>query len=287
MGAGRSGSTVFGVTLGNCPRVVYAGELDAWLVRAGEPLVQDAERQGFWRSVRERVPAEAAELFGRESEQAIERSLSLFRVRKWPARRRLRGRYRSVAEALYRAVAVTADATHVVDTSHYPLRARELQAIEGIDLHLVYLVRDPQGVVRSFNRSDVVQYKKATLTTNVYLWLTNLLALGVFWRHPRGRRLFVRYEDFIADPEGMLGILTQRLEIAAPPPDLSALKTGIAFVGNRLIRSGVIALERDPGPPVRDSRLTSVLQLPWAAVFARLGPRVKPTTLAGRRPCAS
>jgi hypothetical protein len=275
MGAGRSGSTILGVTLGNCPGVLYAGELDAWLVRTGEPLVSDERHTRFWRALRERVPAEAALLFGRESERAIERSLSLFRLHKWPARRRLRARYRRVAEGLYRAVAATAEATHVVDSSHYPMRARELQAIAGIDLHLVYLARDPQRVVGSFGRRDVAQYNKSTLTTNVYLWLTNLLAIAVFLRQPRERRVFVRYEDFVADPAGVLTALRERLRIPAPPPDLGALQTGVAFVGNRLIRSPVIALAReDPGRlAARRSLLTSFLQAPWSAILARLRPR--------------
>lgn len=285
MGAGRSGSTILGVTLGNCPGVLYAGELDAWLARSGVPLLEDQERMRFWGQVCERVNGEARGLFGRESQRALERSLSLFRVHKWPARRRLRAPYRRVAEQLYRAVALTAGVTHVVDSSHYPLRARELRGLAGIDLFLVYLARDPQSVVDSFNRHDVVQYNKSTLTTNVYLWLTNLLAVAVFCRHPRARRLYVRYEDFIADPEGMLSTLTERLEISAPPGDLSSLRTGVAFLGNRLIRSEVIALERHSRPP-RRSLLTSAMQLPWTAVLSRLRPRARAPVPRARK-CAS
>ena len=44
MGAGRSGSTILGVSLGNCADLVYAGELDKWLAvpfGAGLALVLD------------------------------------------------------------------------------------------------------------------------------------------------------------------------------------------------------------------------------------------------------
>ncbi|HEX4467726.1 MAG TPA: hypothetical protein VH025_11110, partial [Solirubrobacteraceae bacterium] len=37
MGAGRSGSTILGVMLGNCEGIFYAGELDKWLPREGRP----------------------------------------------------------------------------------------------------------------------------------------------------------------------------------------------------------------------------------------------------------
>src|SRR5271155_2964451 len=66
MGAGRSGSTTLGITLGNCAGVFYAGELDNWLVRSGVPQVEDAERARFWSSVHEHLddPGVASELFG-------------------------------------------------------------------------------------------------------------------------------------------------------------------------------------------------------------------------------
>ena len=37
IGAHRSGSTVLGVTLGNCADMFFAGELHSWLSRGGVP----------------------------------------------------------------------------------------------------------------------------------------------------------------------------------------------------------------------------------------------------------
>ncbi len=273
MGAGRSGSTILGVTLGNCEGVFYAGELDAWLPRHGEPPPENPERERFWATIREQVPG-AAELFGRESERAIERSLAPLRVHKWATRRRLRAPYRRVSEGLYRALWRTTGAQLLVDTSHYPMRAHELQAIAGVDLYLVYLVRDPQSVVASFNRRDVAQYNKSTLTTNVYLWLTNLLCVIVFARHPRERRVFVRHEDFIADPEGVVRRILEPTGVDTPAPDMSSLRPGIPLQGNRLIKSEVISLEKQTAPAGRRSLLTAVLQLPWEVVLSRLRPAV-------------
>jgi hypothetical protein len=285
MGAGRSGSTILGVTLGNCPGVFYAGELDAWLARSGEPLLSDPERDAFWDDVRANVP-DAAPLYGIEPQRAIERSMALVRVHKWPARRRMRPAYRRVAQELYLAIASRAGEQVIVDSSHYPLRARELQALDGIDLHLLYLMRDPQSVVASFENREVAQYSKSVLTTNVYLWLTNLIATLVFLRHPRERRLVVRYEDFVADPPT---VLRQILEPGAGgrpvaiAPDLGALRTGIAFQGNRVLQSPQVGLRASPEGPRRRSRLTSALQLPWKIALARLQPR---TSAPGEVPVA-
>jgi hypothetical protein len=271
MGAGRSGSTIVGVTLGNCEDVFYAGELDAWLSRSGEPQLDDPQRTRFWNRVREQVTGASA-LFGWEAQRAIERSVSLFRVNKWRTRRRLRRPYRRVNEQLYQAVTRVAGTPFVVDTSHYPLRARELQSLGGIDLFLLYLVRDPQSVVASFSRKDVAQYSKSTFTTNVYLWLTNLLSVWVFLRHDRRRRVFVRYEEFLAQPEDVVRAILERACVVTGQPDLTRLETGVAFQGNRVIRTETVALDRQQAAPGRRSLLTSIAQLPWSMVHARLRP---------------
>jgi len=283
MGAGRSGSTTLGITLGNCEGVFYAGELDNWLVRSGVPQVEDSERARFWSQVREELedPGRASELFGNQAQHAIERSLSLLRVHRWRTRSRLRRRYRAVAEDLYRALTRASGATHIVDTSHYPLRAAELQGIGGIDLFLVFLVRDPQGVVASFNRHDVGEYTKSTLHTNVYLWVTQLLSLWVFMRHPRARRLFVAYEDFVGDPGTIVSqILAGSGAGAATLPDFTSLDIGFPLQGNRVSRAQTLSLKRSTDPVRRVSSVTVLLQAPLSALLARLRPSAAPS--AGR-----
>ncbi len=281
MGAGRSGSTILGVALGNCAGVFYAGELDKWLPRSGTPKLEGAEREEFWREVREQVP-EAKSLFGFEAHRHLERSSALWRHGRRGVRQRLRDRYLRVAAHLYRAIAHTAGASYVVDTSHYPLRALELQALDDIDLYLLFLVRDPRDVVASFAREDVPEPTFNELTTNAYLWLTHVIAALVFLRHPRQRRLLVRHEDLLADPEGVLGAILQQFGSSAPPPDLEHLKTGFPLVGNRLIGSDVVALQRRARSAPRSAPLTTLLQLPWMTFCSRLRPvaRASQSTLS-------
>jgi hypothetical protein len=285
MGAGRSGSTILGVTLGNCDGVFHAGELDKWLLKRGRPQLDGEDRERFWSDVRELVPS-AEELFGGEAHRYLERSSALFRGRRLATRRRLRERYRRVNEELYRAIAQTAGVAHVVDTGHYPLRARELQHVAGIDLHLIFLVRDPHSVVASLGRKDVPERSFNELTTNAYLWLTYLVSLFVFLRQPRARRMFLRHEDFVADPAGIVRCILERSGCAADVPDLSALRTGFPLQGNRLIRSDVVALNPRASAPPERSLATTLLQLPWTLVFGALRPRA--TAIAPRgRPMAA
>ena len=288
MGAGRSGSTILGVALGNCDGVFFAGELDKWLARRGVPRRKDAARARFWEAVLARMDG-AEDLFGHDAQRCLERSSALFRIRDWPTRRWLRERYRPVSRDLYEAIADVAGTRSIVDTSHYPLRARELQGVDGIELHLVLLVRDPRSVVASFARRDVDERGFGTLTTNAYLWLTYLLSLVVFLRHRRDRRLFVRYEQLVEDPHAVLEQILALIDCSATVPDLTALRTGVPFHGNRLLGTSEIAMSGRAGPAEgrsRRARVTAALQLPLALVFARLRPAVSTLSPAGqaRRP---
>lgn len=270
MGAGRSGSTILGVALGNCENVFFAGELNQWLARSGIPPLGDPERERFWAGVRGDMAVEP-ELFGGAT-SCLERSSALFHLGKWRARRLLRARYRRVAEDLYRTITCAAGVTHIVDTSHYPLRAREVQALDGIETYLLFLVRDPQGTVASLGRDDVPERRFGVWAANAYLWLTYLLSVRVFLAHPRARRLLVRHEDFLADPEAVLRAILQQAGSSALPPDLQTLRSGVPFHGNRLIKLEKMAVEPHASTPADRSRVTALLQLPWAAVLALLRP---------------
>lgn len=276
MGTGRCGSTILGVTLGNCENVVFAGELEKWLPTSGTPVLGGAERTRFWNEVRAEVKA-PADAFGSEARDTLERDRAAFRVHKWPRRAVLRRRYRPVTADLYRAIARVANVTHIVDTSHLPLRARELRGIDGIDVYLLLLVRDPQSVLASLtsgiNDRDVARRRLRALAANADLCLTHLLSMFVFLGHRPDRRLFVHYEDFVSDPEGVLRQVLDLADSRAPIPDLTSLKTGSPICGNRLLRSDVVSLKRGaPAPPARRSLMTAAAQTPMAALLSRLRP---------------
>ncbi len=278
MGAGRSGSTTLGITLGNCEGLFFAGELDNWLPRSGRPQVEDAERVAFWDDVRDRLvaPERAKALFGTESQRLLERSIALLRPGRRRARRRLRGPYREVAADVYGAVAAASGSDGLIDTSHYPLRARELQRADGVDLFLLFLVRSPRSVVASFGRRDVSEFRKSPLHANLYLWTTHALALLVFLRHPRDRRLLIRYEDFIADPEAVVGAILRASGFAdSPLPDFSELRVGLPLQGNRVTREQVISLRTGTDPMSGRGRLTALLQAPMMVLLSRLRPAAR------------
>ena len=84
-----------------------------------------------------------------------------------------------------------------------------------------------------------------------------------------------RHEDFLADPAGVVGQILARCGAPADAPDMGALRTGVPFHGNRLIKAEEVALRPRRESQTRRSLLTSVLQLPWRPVLARLGPAIE------------
>src|SRR5690242_12952843 len=128
MGSVRSGSTILGVALGNCDGIFYAGELDQWLRHCGEPVYRSPGAAGLWRDVHERLDAHDG-LCGDECFHCFEHSSAILRPGRRLRARRLRDRYCAFNRELYRALAEATGAETIVDTAHYPLRARELRRL--------------------------------------------------------------------------------------------------------------------------------------------------------------
>jgi hypothetical protein len=274
MGAGRSGSTILGVTLGNCEDVFFAGELDKWVPRNGIPKLEDVERRKFWAGVRTRI-SEPEALSGLQVRRQLERSSALLRVRGRSARRRLREPYARFMNELFVAVARTAGASCVVDTSHYPLRARRLQSLDGIDLYLLFLVRHPPDVIASFARRDVVERRFSPNTTRAYLLLTYLLSTWVFRKQRPERRLLLFYEDFLEDPDGILREILDWVGSSAAIPDFTALHTGLPLHGNRLIDGQVVSLARRRAPREEARARGRLFGAFVVAALGRLRPRAQ------------
>jgi hypothetical protein len=278
MGSGRCGSTILGVTLGNCEDMFFVGELDRWLPTNGTPVLGGIERTRFWNKVRAEVEVEP-NVLGHGARDSLERGMGPLRVHRWPGRRRLRRRYRATTEEIYRAIARIAGVTHIVESSHFPLRARELKGIEGIDVYLLFLVRHPQSVLASFtrtvSRNDLAGRNRRILRTNADLWLTHLQSIFVFLRQPADRRLFMHYEDFTADPQSVLRQILEMSGSTAAIPDLTRLETGLPMGGNRLLRSEVVSLKPETPKPAKVEHLTALLQMPLTAMMSRLRPVAK------------
>jgi hypothetical protein len=260
-GMPRSGSTLLDLMLGQLPGHCDVGELfymwQAGPVRnqvcaCGRPFADCP----FWTAV-----GEAA--FGGWQQVDAQRVLALqasVDTTSAELRRRLRlgGRPSDVAEyldvvrRLYVAIAEVSGARVVVDSTKRPSTAWLLARDEGIDLRVVQIVRDPRGVVSSWNKQVALpanagprdHLKRRGPQQILRRWLTVNLMVGALAR--RGVPLLrLRYEDLVRDPaEAMRDVLTL-VDEPVLPEALSFIQDGAITTGHsHAAAGGRVRLER-------------------------------------------
>lgn len=153
------------------------------------------------------------------------------RVRLVPAMelRRTRGRREvtthsddSTIADLYHALAAQPGAEHaVVDSSKLPPYARLLDGLPGVEVFLVHVVRDPRATAFSWRRAkatrddaDAKTMPRLSVVRSSAIWLLWNLMVPRWW--PDSRRITVRYEDFVDDPDRELGRIAKALGTTVP-----------------------------------------------------------------------
>lgn len=227
-GAGRSGSTLLELILGNTPGFVSVGEIRFWW----EYMAEGGLRCGcgallsecpFWGDVQELLLARNPEL---DIAHIAALARRLDRTHNLPRYgRALTTRDADVAELvaamdqLYRAVWETGGKRTIVDSSKVPSHLYLLSQIAGLDLRLLQLVRDGRAVAYSWNK----RHKKELAAVDSSARMarhSNLRAVLVWAIENNYVRRFglglqhtavMRYEDFAANPGTVLGQALQEL----------------------------------------------------------------------------
>jgi hypothetical protein len=106
------------------------------------------------------------------------------------------------------AIAERTGARVLVDTTKIPGEAALLPLLEEVTPYYVHLVRDPRAVAESWRQPKQYAYAMPAARSTAY-WLGFNLASQAILRHYPKRSLFLRYEQFIADPVGTVDVLLQ------------------------------------------------------------------------------
>jgi Sulfotransferase family len=212
-GWGRSGSTILDNVLGQADGFFSAGELmylwrrglvEGRLCGCGAP-VRDCD---VWTRVLDRAFPDGIdphELLRLESRGARTRHLPLHLAGRRPGGIEYRGKLGS----LYRAIESETGCRVIVDSSKSPVYGRVLASVEGLDVRVVQLVRDPRAVAyswvrRKLQRDDPRRMRSmrshSPAMSSLYWNLLNESTRRL-WKGEPGRRLLVRYEDFVARPQ--------------------------------------------------------------------------------------
>ncbi|MGZ8594591.1 MAG: sulfotransferase family protein [Actinomycetota bacterium] len=290
LGTTRSGSTILENVMGNVPGFAAAGEIhmlwrgiaQGFTCGCGAPVTSCP----VWSDVLRRAGADG--LDPREvwdwqlREVRILHTPRLLRQRSWPVTGRpTLDRYTSLLAALYPAIGAVTGARVVVDSSKSPAALTVLSHIDGLELYVALLVRDPRAVAYSWRRGapstgrgvDDLSYRPGPARVAGRWVATNLLGERVGRRLPSERFMVLRYEDFVAEPKATVERLV-RFAGEEPPalPFVSertaALEPNHTVSGNRSrFATGEVEIRLDDAWMREASALRRVavtsLTLPW------------------------
>lgn len=235
-GAGRSGSTLLELILGNTPGFVSVGEIRFWW----EYMAQGGIRCGcgellqvcpFWSAVQARMLADDPEL---DIMRIAGLSRSLDRTHHLPRYGRdLTIRNADLAELvaatrqLYEAVWRVGGGRLIVDSSKVPSHLYLLSQIAGLDLRLLQLVRDGRAVAYSWNKRhkkelaavDGAHMARHSNLRAMLVWAVENNYVAKFGQK-LPRTAVMRYEDFAAEPQQVLGQTLRELECAVSVLDM-------------------------------------------------------------------
>jgi hypothetical protein len=232
----RSGSTILANVLGSTDGVVTLGEINnIWERGFGADLLCSCERP-FSRCELWRPIAEGA--FGANLSGVAERAASAMEPlgNSWLLKRRLpTGSHRDPQTArpyadllgpLYRSAQAHTSARLLVDSSKIPWHAAIAYELEGCEVYILHLVRDPRGVAYSHGKSvryDVDAERprymaRHGVTESSAAWVYRNKLTEATWKG-QPRYMLMRYEDFIASPWAQLRRFFDwvGLEGATPP----------------------------------------------------------------------
>jgi hypothetical protein len=217
----RNGSTIIGNVLNEVPGIFHVGELHfLWKNSVGRGANSSCgcgehlTRCPIWSEILP-VGRPAGMSPEAHADEVIRRQRSSVRTRHtWRVLGRgLAGAGRADIRAhaelmtqVYSAVAARTGARVIVDTTKIPGEAALLPHLPGTETFFVHLVRDPRAVAQSWSREKQYCYVLPAHTSTAYWYGFNLAAAAVVRRY-RDRSLFLRYEDFIADPAATIDTL--------------------------------------------------------------------------------
>ncbi len=217
IGAGRSGSTILDVVLGNHSNVAGLGELWAMLEpdhRSAGACSCGAEFRAciFWKSV---LDTYRTKLGSRTIAEVRKLRLRLDLARHIPSsflkkRSRQFQRYASDNRALYEAIAEESGCEFLVDSTKQVGRGLNLLRCEQLDVYLLHLVRDGRGVMWSRQRDDARgevfrhQALRRLPSFSIAKWTAkNMLSEAIGMVSPE-RYLRIQYEDLVGQPQTTL-----------------------------------------------------------------------------------
>ncbi len=230
-GSGRSGSTILSNILGQLSGFYFAGEMcKIWryglienrVCGCGKPL----KECGFWIDIFNFAYDGFQNISGKHiyklrQKSAFMRHIPLMMLtdgKKFFSNENVR-EFSGTLEKLYLAIQEKTRCNVIVDCSKTAPYGKILDKIEGIDMYIVHLIRDPRGVAFSKLEKRLYQPEigktvytgQAGIVKSSLYWDIQNAAVEGFWGDTNRRYIRVKYEDFAASPTGTIQKIAEKV----------------------------------------------------------------------------
>lgn len=272
IGAGRSGTTLLDILLGNQQGVFSAGELNRFALRNGVPhSARNDSVSDFWVTVNEKIGGVSTSV--RQTSKQLEYHTGWF-WKLFVAADDFQG-YMRYNKRLFESIGECSDGAQIiVDSSKYPMRAKFLAQLFGDQISFVYLQRNPLDVVRSFGKKEVEQPSKGFFAAHAYILAVNVLATVILhFLKDRQKFSIISYDELVMRPTYVFQKLSDDLDlnlndVLGKLNQGEKFQVGKLFDGNRLRSKDEIALNLKLGrenvqPSVLNSILLQIHRLLW------------------------
>ncbi len=214
----RNGSTILGNVLGEIPGFFHAGELHfLWKNAAGRGANQwcgcGRVLTGcpLWSEIIPlcRPPGMTAGAYAGtvvRRQRACVRTRHTWRVLRQGLRSGAIREHAALMTRTYHAIAERTGARVIVDSTKIPGEAALLPHLDGVAPYYVHLVRDPRAAAGSWRERKQYCAPMPAARSTAYWLGFNVACEAVTHRYPQ-RSVFLRYEEFIADPARSVGAL--------------------------------------------------------------------------------
>ncbi|WP_370390325.1 hypothetical protein [uncultured Winogradskyella sp.] len=244
IGAGRSGTTLLDIVLGNAKNAISLGEINRFFRRSGVPPKRKdySKVYKYWKKIRNDFLSDS-DLDIKQLEKEFENNeyhtswlKCLFKLNSKSYQFLLQKHYQSILRNTHESI--------IIESSKYPSRAINIcnyVANENLEVKFIYLRKDPVSVVKSFEKKGLEQPSKGFLASNLYYLLVNIICqFSVFSIRRKGFVVSkVKYEDLIEKRDLEIrrvgeDLSLNLLELEDKLKKNSPLDTGFLFDGNRI-----------------------------------------------------
>jgi len=201
-----SGSTILGFIIGTSSSVFNGGELKYFFnENLNEPCScgKNFKECDFWQKIREKCQYIIDDYNSSEYE--------LFK-------------------SIYEEASKITDVEYILDVSKDLPRLEALSKISGLDLHVIYLIRDLRGSVNSFMK----HHPDSTFLTSVKYWIKTYLKINSFLGKTGIKYIRINYDDLCSNTLKIISLINNFLgiDIKENYIDMVRNTTPHVFAGN-------------------------------------------------------